>query len=239
MKSQFNLIIGEISRLSSNSIRLSVGRKDKQKNCREFDPLNSPPISMPTFRLSKATRPTGHRHAGFTLIEAMVVLAISAILTALAAPTMRNLIESNSVSDSVESLMGSISLARAEAIKRGVTVTICASEAAKTGVVACGNSDAWSVGWLVFVDYSNDGSLAATDTVLRVQGSFEKNGSISNSKSYLSFKPTGTIGAVASGTFAFAPASASKPPNENEIVKVICSSSGGRVRVVAGTGCSS
>jgi type IV fimbrial biogenesis protein FimT len=54
----------------------------------------------------------------------MVVIAISAILMGLAAPSMRNLIESNGMSDSIDSLMGSIAFARAEAIKRGVPVAL-------------------------------------------------------------------------------------------------------------------
>jgi type IV fimbrial biogenesis protein FimT len=173
------------------------------------------------------------REGGFTIVEAMVVIAISAILMGLAAPSMRNLIESNSVSDSVDSLMGSIAFARAEAIKRGVPVALCPSDAATTGTVACETGTAWNKGWIVFVNYAGDGALATNDSVLRVQGSFTKNGAITiGSAGTLVFKPMGTLASSAAG-FTFA-----SPSNMSSLAKVVCVGLGGRARVVSGSSCS-
>jgi type IV fimbrial biogenesis protein FimT len=173
------------------------------------------------------------RVGGFTLVEAMVVIAISAILMVLAAPSMRNLIESNGVSDSVDSLTGSIAFARAEAIKRGVPVAICPSNAATTGTVACETGTEWANGWIVFVDYAGDGALATNDSVLRMQGSFTKNGAITLAPAgTLVFKPMGTLGSRAAG-FTFA-----SPSSISSLSKMVCVGLGGRARVVSGSSCS-
>lgn len=120
------------------------------------------------------------REGGFTLVEAMVVIAISAIFVGLGAPSMRNLIEGNGVNQSVDSLTCSLIFARAEAIKRGSPVTLCRTTGAETGTPACSSEVAWNTGWLAFVDFGGDGSFDANsgDVRLRVQGSLKKDGAL-------------------------------------------------------------
>lgn len=80
---------------------------------------------------------------GFTLIEMLVALSIAAILLAIAVPSYSSSQLNSQLRASANDLIGSINLARSEAIKRGTTVTVCASSDGET----CGG--AWNEGWLV------------------------------------------------------------------------------------------
>ncbi len=64
------------------------------------------------------------RGQGFSLIELAVVLAVFAILTVLAAPSLNSVLASQRISTAVFDFTASLMLARSEAIKRNDTVTI-------------------------------------------------------------------------------------------------------------------
>lgn len=80
---------------------------------------------------------------GFTLIELMVALSISAVLLAIAVPSYSSSRLNSQLRASSNDLIGSINLARSEAIKSGAAVTLCASANGET----CGG--AWNQGWIV------------------------------------------------------------------------------------------
>jgi type IV fimbrial biogenesis protein FimT len=63
------------------------------------------------------------RSAGFTLIELLIAMVVLAIVATVAIPGFGNLIEGNRLVSGTNLLSSSIKLARAEAIKRGTTVT--------------------------------------------------------------------------------------------------------------------
>lgn len=115
------------------------------------------------------------------MIEMLVTIAIAAILMSMAVPSMRNLIERNSVADSVDSFVSAISHARAEAIRRGLPVTLCRStNAATSATPACSADPAWEAGWMAFVDLDGDGTFESIhgDSLLRVQGALNRSGAI-------------------------------------------------------------
>jgi len=64
-----------------------------------------------------------HASAGVTLIEAMVVIAILAVVTALAAPSFSTMIMNNRVRTAADGIMAGLQLARAEAIRRNSNVS--------------------------------------------------------------------------------------------------------------------
>lgn len=80
---------------------------------------------------------------GFTLIELLIALSIAAILLAIAVPSYSGSRLNSQLRASANDLIGSINLARSEAIKGGATVTLCASSNGQT----CGG--AWNQGWIV------------------------------------------------------------------------------------------
>lgn len=102
---------------------------------------------------------------GFTLIEAMVVIAIASILMALAAPSFRTMTQKFRAEKQVGALNGDLQFARSEAIKQGMPVTICAS----TNGTTCTKSNVWETGWIVFSDPAANQTVT---TVLRIQRSF-------------------------------------------------------------------
>ncbi len=88
----------------------------------------------------------------------MIVLAISAILLSLALPGFRTLALNTRRTVTVDTLVLSFSLARAEAQKRGSAVTVCGLNSSGAG---CANGADWRYGWMVFVDTNANGAWDA------------------------------------------------------------------------------
>lgn len=102
---------------------------------------------------------------GFTIIELMITLAVATILLGLAAPSFNDIIKDSRLTTQINGLSASLNLARSEAIKRSLTVTVCKS----ANGTACGGE--WQQGWIVFVDNNGNGAVEAgnpDDTIIRV-----------------------------------------------------------------------
>ncbi|MBA2408604.1 MAG: GspH/FimT family pseudopilin [Gammaproteobacteria bacterium] len=102
---------------------------------------------------------------GFTLVELVVALAVAAILLTIAIPSFQTLIQSNRMAANANEFIAALNLARSEAIKRGVAVTLCKDGGSAS---ACNNAANWEAGWIVFSDLNGDGVVDAGDEVLRV-----------------------------------------------------------------------
>ena len=68
-----------------------------------------------------------NRKAGFTLIELIITVALAAIIVTIGIPSFRTAILNNSRTAQVNEFVGVLNLARSEAAKRGLRVTICRS----------------------------------------------------------------------------------------------------------------
>jgi type IV fimbrial biogenesis protein FimT len=90
---------------------------------------------------------TARRRRGFTLIELVVVLAISAVMMSVALPDLRQMIRSQQLKAAVHDLFGAVELTRTQAIARGGKVLLVPSGDAALD---------WSGGWVVFVDQDGD-----------------------------------------------------------------------------------
>jgi type IV fimbrial biogenesis protein FimT len=83
---------------------------------------------------------------GFTLIELMVSLTVAGILLGIAIPAFNSFVQNDRDTGQINSLVGSFSYARSEAVKR----------ASPSGVTVCPSADSqncdagpWTEGWIV------------------------------------------------------------------------------------------
>jgi type IV fimbrial biogenesis protein FimT len=99
---------------------------------------------------------------GFTLVELMITLALTAIVLVLGVPAMRDMIQNNRQAVGINDILVSLNLARAEAVRRGAATVMCISDGADPP--DCDSaSNAWEDGWILFVDGDNDGTTGGLD----------------------------------------------------------------------------
>jgi type IV fimbrial biogenesis protein FimT len=89
------------------------------------------------------------KEAGFTLIEAMTVLAITALTLTLGFPALSGALERTRVATTLHHLTADMAMARSTALMRREQVVVCPRVA---GGSRCAPGSDWSHGWLVFVD---------------------------------------------------------------------------------------
>lgn len=87
------------------------------------------------------------RAQGFTLVELMVTLAVSAILVGVGVPAFDTVMLNNKLRSYSTTLAASVQLARSEAAKRKTVVTMCVS----TDGALC-TDGTWEQGWILLSD---------------------------------------------------------------------------------------
>lgn len=114
------------------------------------------------------------RQQGFTLVELLIVLALSAALLGIGVPNLRTFIQNSRVTTQSNEVIGDLATARSEAIKRNGRIVICRSSDPTETTPACatGGTGSWETGWLTFhdADGNNSFTTAGGDTLLTVHG---------------------------------------------------------------------
>jgi len=141
-----------------------------------------------------------HAPKGFTLVEMLATIAVSTILLSVATPSFIEMSRKNRLVTYSNEVIGTINLARSEAIRRGAPVSICHSNDAKT----C--SGGWNDGWIVFVDANGNGTKEAdpADPVLRTHEALTRTYTLASTTADFADHViyTGDGAAAATGVFA-------------------------------------
>jgi type IV fimbrial biogenesis protein FimT len=187
-----------------------------------------------TWNCRRGEFPTCIAAAGFTLIELLVTVAMMAIVLALGVPSFTEMIKNNRLTAAANELVTALNLARSEAIKRGVRITVC-----KSSDTRCATRGSWEQGWIVFTDQNNDATYdSGTETLLRAheaisgQITMSGNGNVAN---YISYVASGrsqlTGGGFQAGTIKIC------DDRSGKVGKEIVLSSTGRLRLNTGVTC--
>ncbi len=132
----------------------------------------------------------------------LVVLAIMAILSAIAAPSFKNLIQSSTISSNVNTFLADMRYARSESIKRGGGVVMCRSGAPEADNPECSSTGDWVDGWIIFHDWNDNGTQENDEALLRVQSPITSVDAITASVYKFDFTATGRI-PFQNGTLTF------------------------------------
>lgn len=96
---------------------------------------------------------------GFTLVELMITMAILAILSAVAIPSLQSFQRTSELSNITNNFIAALHSARAEGMKRNMD----------TMVVPANKDTDWSKGWIVFVDVDRNGAYSTGDIIVMEQ----------------------------------------------------------------------
>jgi type IV fimbrial biogenesis protein FimT len=178
----------------------------------------------------------GRRAAGFTLIELMVTVAVAAVLLAVSAPSLRQMMVRNAVAGASQEFSGAFAQARALAVANNACTTICTATVTATGSPSCAAPDGggFQSGWIVFVNRACD-ATQTDPTAAGAQLALARNGgnarvSILASDSTLyrvMFDPRGISTATTSGRYQVA----ASDDSANAHTRTICVDAAGRATV--------
>ena len=139
------------------------------------------------------------RHAGFTLIEMLVTIALAATIATWSIPTFREARLNATRTREVNQFVQAVYLARSEAMKRNGVVSLCPTA---DGASCATDGTGWERGWIVFANLDRDAppQRDENEELLRVYAGWETGRVVAN-RATLSFRAFGQRGVTA--TFAY------------------------------------
>ncbi len=125
----------------------------------------------------------------FSLPELLFTLALLAVLSSFAVPSLDRLLTEQRSASIINQLIMRIEVARKQALLRGQTLTLC------PGQGSCLGRDDWIKGALLFVDREADGKMDASDELVRTFPPLDASGRIQwrsfGNRPWIQFRPNG------------------------------------------------
>lgn len=130
---------------------------------------------------------------GYTLMELMVTVAIAGIIMAIAAPSYRLYVQNQRSVNLANDFVSALQIARSEAIKRGVPVSVC--PASDDALDECAGGNDWTNGWLVFEDADGNGELADDSDRIKVHEALNNGDEITGDNTVVTYAAAGFLNA--------------------------------------------
>lgn len=110
---------------------------------------------------------SARKQSGFTLLELLVTLTVAGVILGIGVPSLMEFQRNNAIAGASNEFVTSMLAARAEAVKRQVAVSLCATGDPLAAMPACepaGGTLPEGGGFVVWVDEDDDPAAAATMT---------------------------------------------------------------------------
>ncbi len=104
------------------------------------------------------------RQSGFTLIEAVIALAVASVLVGTAVPAVTGVAEAARASSAQAALLATLTQSISHAAIAGSEVVLCPGDHA-----GCRDSSDWSSGWIAYADLDGDRSRDPNETMLHAE----------------------------------------------------------------------
>jgi type IV fimbrial biogenesis protein FimT len=165
---------------------------------------------------SKPMHQNSFKSSGFTLIELIVTVSIAAILMSMAIPSFIDTIRSNRLTTYANEFVTALNMARSEAVKRGIKVTIT-----RKGTT----SQEWKNGWDIFIDANNNNSYDSTEILIKTHealpnGYTLKTGA-STYKDYAAYLSSGLSSTTFGDTFTLCNGSGTSAPRRTITINAL------------------
>ena len=107
---------------------------------------------------------TMKKYPGYTLIELMAILSVIAILLTVGLPLMSVFFQSNRMVSNTNEIVAGLHIARSEAIKQQMRITMCQSDDRSS----CTGTGRWEEGFIVFQDPNGNATVEGGERILRL-----------------------------------------------------------------------
>lgn len=140
---------------------------------------------------------------GFTLIELMVSITVTSILTAIAIPNYSDFIVQMRVDNEISQLYRMLLLTRNAAINSGQKAIICPLDQN----LKC--TSQWQNELSVFIDVNDNKKFDNNETIISIRDPINTGDKLiyGKGRTKITFKPTGHLSGLANGTFRYCPQS--------------------------------